>query len=100
MHAQDRLQVMADSTTAMALLWWLTGEDKYGEAAGRAARVWFLDEKTRMNPNLEFAQWVPGLEAFDSVVGFGIIEILLFSELLDALALLRGTPHWQVFRAA
>jgi hypothetical protein len=39
-------------------------------------------------------QWVPGLESFDSVVGYGLIELLLVSEMLDGLALLRGTPHW------
>lgn len=40
-------------------------------------------------------QWVPGLEGFDSVVGYGVIELLLISEMLDGLALLRGTPHWE-----
>lgn len=37
---------------------------------------------------------MPGLEDFDSVNGYGIIEIKDWSELLDAVAILRTTPFW------
>lgn len=50
------LESMADGVAGLSLLWWITGDDKYGKVAGRLARTWFLDEETRMNPNLNFAQ--------------------------------------------
>ena len=37
---------------------------------------------------------MPGLESFDSVNGFGIIEIKDWAELLDAVALLRTSGYW------
>jgi hypothetical protein len=46
-----------------------------------------------LNPNMTL-QWVPGLETFDSVNGFGIIEIKDWSELLDAVAILRTSKAW------
>lgn len=64
----------------MALLYWYTGEEKYAEHAARLARVFFLDPATRMNPHLTYAQTVPGLEDFDSVIGYGVIEALQLSE--------------------
>jgi len=38
----------------------LTGEEKYAEKAASLLHTWFLDPETRMNPNLEYAEWVKG----------------------------------------
>ena len=54
--SKDRLFTMADSVASLGLLSWVTGEEKYGRVAARLARAWFLDKKTRMNPNLNYAQ--------------------------------------------
>ncbi|WP_409013242.1 alginate lyase family protein [Dyadobacter sp. CY343] len=36
------------------LAWYFTNESKYSEHAAQLLRVWFLDEMTKMNPNLNF----------------------------------------------
>jgi hypothetical protein len=41
---------------ALVAAWKLTGEKRYAEHAAKHLRAWFLDEKTRMNPHLKFAQ--------------------------------------------
>lgn len=55
--AMDR---MSDAVEALALAHFLTGERRYAEKAAALVRAWFLDPATRMNPNTEFAQGVPG----------------------------------------
>jgi hypothetical protein len=47
---------MADGVAGLSLLWWVTGDEKYAKVAGALARAWFLNEKTRMNPNMNYAQ--------------------------------------------
>jgi hypothetical protein len=49
----------------------LLGERRYGEHAAQILSVWFVDPKTRMNPNLEFGQAVRGISTGR---GTGIID--------------------------
>jgi hypothetical protein len=55
------------------------------------ARVFFLDPNTNMHPHLTYAQTVPGLEEFDSVIGYGIIEAIQLGEVCRDRARL---PHF------
>lgn len=50
-------------------------------------RVWFFDEATRMNPNLEYAQTIPGRNN-NKGRSFGVIDTYSFVEMLDAVQLL------------
>jgi alginate lyase len=45
---------------ALVAAWKLTGENRYAAHAAKHLRAWFLDEKTRMNPHLKFAQAIKG----------------------------------------
>ena len=58
---------------ALAAAWELTGEKKYAEHAGLHLRAWFVDAKTKMNPNLEYAQAIFGVTKGR---GTGIIDTL------------------------
>ncbi len=49
----------------------LLGDQRYGVHASEILKVWFVDPKTRMNPNLEFGQAVRGI---NSGRGTGIID--------------------------
>ena len=51
---------MKDAVAALAAAYLLTGDDKYPRKAAKFIKVFFLDEKTRMNPNLQYAQAVLG----------------------------------------
>ncbi|ADU15182.1 alginate lyase family protein [Asticcacaulis excentricus] len=51
---------MADAVEALSLAYFFTGKRAYAERAALILRVWFLDPATRMNPNVNFGQGVPG----------------------------------------
>src|SRR6185312_1845064 len=52
---------MKDAVAALAAAYALTGDDKYVNKASEFLRVFFLNEKTKMNPNLDYAQAVLGV---------------------------------------
>ena len=57
---RNRLGATASRVTTLALAWYFSGEEKYAQKATELIRVWFFDKDTRMNPNLEYAQMIPG----------------------------------------
>jgi hypothetical protein len=66
---------------ALAAAHKITGESKYRDQAARHLRAWFVDEPTRMNPNLEYAQAIQG--RFTGR-GTGIIDTLHLVEVARA----------------
>jgi hypothetical protein len=78
----------------LTLTWYYTGRAEYAQRAELDLRTWFLDAATRMNPSLNYTQFIPCL--LDGR-GIGIID---FSEALpdviDAAAVLdTGAPGWR-----
>jgi hypothetical protein len=75
----------------LSLGWWLTGDEKYAKKAAVLLRHWFLDDSTRMNPNLVYAQAVPGV---NDGRGTGLIETVSLTGITDAAGLLEGSVSW------
>lgn len=75
----------------LGLAYWFTDDERYAQKAATLARVWFLDPATRMTPNLEHAQAIPGI---NNGRGIGIIEARHLIVLADGLALLAGSAAW------
>ena len=65
----------------LALAWYFTGEEKFAAKASALLRHWFFEEATRMNPNLNYAQAVPGV---NDGRGTGIIESIALTGIADA----------------
>jgi hypothetical protein len=82
---------MSNNVYTLALAGYLTGETKYSARAAKLLRVWFLDEPTRMNPNLEHAQLVKGQ---NSGRGYGIIESIRLLNVVDAVGMLGESAEW------
>ena len=82
---------LENATKTLALAWYLTGEEKYADKASLLIRNWFFNEATKMNPNLEYAQGIPGI---NHGRGIGIIESRAFTGIADAAGLLEGSKSW------
>jgi len=82
---------LENATKTLSLAWYFTGEEKYAEKASALLRYWFLDEATRMNPNLDYAQGIPGIT---NGRGIGIIESRSLTGIADAAALLSNSKAW------
>ena len=54
------LQSMSDAVEALSLAYDLSDDPRYARKAAALLRAWFLDPATRMNPNANFAQGIPG----------------------------------------
>jgi len=75
----------------LALAYTVTEDERYAEPAIRQLSVWFVDDSTRMNPNLNYAQAIKGV---NEGRGIGIIETYGFRYLIDAFTLLETSKHW------
>jgi hypothetical protein len=75
----------------LALAYYFTGKEAYATHASKLIRVWFLDEATRMNPNLNYAQSVKGVTDGRAE---GVIDTRHFMHIMDAIQLLKASPVW------
>jgi hypothetical protein len=82
---------MIGTVETLALAWYFTGDETYADKATQLLRAWFLAPKTRMNPNFEFAQAVPGV---NTGRGTGLIEMAGMTSLVDSVGLLAGSKSW------
>lgn len=71
----------------LGLASFFTDDAKYATHAMGLLKVWFLDPATRMNPNLNFGQAIPGRT---DGRGIGIIDTHNLAKLLDGIQLLKA----------
>jgi beta-galactosidase len=83
------MRSLRDAVAALAAAYKITGDDRYVTKAVGLLRVFFLDPQTRMNPNLQFAQAVPGRSAGRS---YGIIDGLHLAEIPPAITTMQTSP--------
>ena len=87
---------------ALVAAWKLTKDKRYAEHAVEHLRAWFINETTRMNPNLQYAQAIHG--RFTGR-GIGVIDTIHLVEVARAIEVLKdsqalkmtdlgGLIHW------
>ncbi|PYS34299.1 MAG: hypothetical protein DMF75_06900, partial [Acidobacteria bacterium] len=82
------LDQLESSVETLALAYYFKGDEAYAAKAVRLLRAFFLDPATRMNPNLEYAQFIPGV---NTGRGIGLIETRGLTQVVDAIGLLAGS---------
>ena len=82
------LDDLESSVETLALAYYFKGEESYATRAVQLLRAFFLDPATRMNPNLEYAQFIPGV---NTGRGIGLIETRGLTRVVDAIGLLAGS---------
>jgi hypothetical protein len=86
-----RLAKLTEAVETLTLAYYFTGDETYARRASLLLRTWFLDPATRMNPNLRYAQAIPGVV---DGRGIGIIDNHRLIRLLDGVAMLERSPAW------
>jgi hypothetical protein len=89
----ENLSKMIYGVKTLSAAYYFLGEEEFAAAAARLLRVWFLDTTTCMNPNMNFAQAIPGR---NDGRGSGIIDSHGFYELIDAVGMLEGSAKWSL----
>jgi hypothetical protein len=75
----------------LSLAYYFTTNEAYADKAAVLLRTWFLDPATRMNPNFEYAQAIPGV---NTGRGTGLIETAGLTSLVDSVGLLADSKSW------
>jgi len=73
---------------ALAAAWVITKDKRYARHGAAHLRAWFLDERTRLNPNLQYAQAIHG--RFTGR-GTGIIDTIHLVEVARAIELMQDS---------
>lgn len=82
---------MCSTVSTLSSAFWVTRYEPYAERALLLLHTWFIDEQTRMNPNLNYAQGVPGIWEGTS---WGIIDTYMLATLFDSISMLHTSRAW------
>ena len=85
----DRTNIGKTISNILALgsAYYFSGNEKCAAKAAEFARVWFLNPETRMNPNINYGQMIPGRNGGKGR-GFGMIDAYSFIEVLDVVEMM------------
>jgi hypothetical protein len=89
---KEYMPKLCDAVQTLALAYYFSGNGAYAQHASSLLRVWFLDTATRMNPNLNYAQAIKGV---NTGRGAGLIDSRHFIKVVDGIGLLQGSAHWK-----
>ena len=85
------LNAMCDAVFTLGTAGLLLDDARYAQRAARLINVWFVNPNTRMNPNLDYAQAVPGLNNGRSA---GIIDGRVLIRAIQGMEFLAHTGIW------
>ena len=88
---RPKLFALTDELKILSMAYYLSEDNKYAERGAALINTWFLDKKTRMNPNLNYGQAIPGRTKGR---GIGIIETRKLDKIVDALILFSGSKEF------
>lgn len=90
-HERERGDLFGKAVQSLAVMYYLSQDEKYAAKAAELIRTWFLDHTKGMNPNMTYAQYVPGME---KIRGTGIIDSRRFMTGLNAAQIIVDSESW------
>jgi hypothetical protein len=88
---QMALDAMSDAVFSLGVASFLLDNPVYGKRAAILIHIWFLNPKTRMNPDLDYAQSVPGV---NNGRGAGVVDGRAFVRAIQGMEFLEQTSNW------
>lgn len=90
----DRPKLARISTAIfyLSLAYFYTEKPEYARKSVELINNWFLNEETKMNPNLNYAQIALGVEDRDN--SQGIIDTIDFIKVIDSISLIYDSDYW------
>ena len=88
---KSNISNMMRDVSQLSLAYYFSDDTKYSKRAIEQLRAWFLNPKTKMNPNFNFAQAIKGQ---NDGRGIGIIECRDLIKVIDAIGLIESDPSW------
>jgi hypothetical protein len=82
---------MISAVDTLSLAYYFDGDEAYASRAAELLRAFFLDPATKMNPNLRYAQGIPGI---NTGRGIGLIETVGLTKVVDSIGLLAASKSW------
>ena len=82
---------MAKKVRILSVAYYLTDNASYASKASELLRIWFLDNETRMNPNLEHSEVKPGI---NNGSHSGIMSGIYLLDVPDAVELIHDSGAW------
>ena len=77
----------------LSLAYYFTENPQYSSKAVELLRVWFLNNSTGMNPNLQYAEVIRG-ENNNNGTFHGILHGKYLPDVIDAIRLIQHSPSW------
>src|SRR5690606_33847546 len=92
-YDRNPLGRMCAAVSTLSLAYFYSDDERYAAKAAHIIRAWFLDRDTRMNPHLEYSQFIPGK---DNSKGRpeGLIDSYSFVAMLNSISLLEASPSY------
>ena len=92
-YDRNPLGNMAGAVASLSLAYYYSSEERYAQKAVELLRVWFLNEETKMNPHLTYAQFVPGVNN-NKGRPYGLIDTYSFVNMLNSVVLLEQSENY------
>lgn len=92
-YDRPKLDKISTAIFYLSLAYFYTKEEDYARKATELISNWFLNEETKMNPNLNYAQVALGFEEISGSYQ-GIIDTVDFIKVIDSISLIFGSRYW------
>ncbi|GAB3959561.1 alginate lyase family protein [Spirosoma harenae] len=87
----EYLKSLCNDVELLSIAYYYSDDEKYARRAADLVRIWFLNPDTKMNPNLNYGQAIPGIT---DGRGIGLIDTRDLAKLTDAVQLLQHSKAW------
>ena len=90
---RNNIHDLIHRTKILSVAYHFTNNISYASKATELLQVWFINNNTRMNPNLQYSEVISGK---NNGSASGIITTSFFSEILDSIQLIQNSSAWSV----